>query len=198
MKQKQKVHRRIVEKLINRSEINEEIRLIDGSLTDYVSPVGNIYKCFGNNLFFKKKTRMNENNGYIYVGITMEDGKNRSHRVHRLVASAFLYKPSNCNVVGHKNNIKHDNRVENLYWTTVQENTQKAYDDGLAVNKKGYEDSQSKPVNVYKNGLLVCDYGSLKECSREMKIPIQTIIRRCNNEIKTSYRKYKEYDFKYK
>ena len=193
-----KLHKRIREKLINRSEINEEIKLINGSSTDYVSPIGNIYKDYGNGLFFKKKTHINKNNNYVYVGVTMKNGKNRSHRVHKLVATAFLEKPLECTVVGHKNNIKHDNRVENLYWTTVQENTQKAYDDGLAVNKKGYEDSQSKPVNVYKNGVLICDYGSLKECSREMNIPIQTIIRRCNNEIKTVYRKYKEYDFKYK
>lgn len=193
-----KLHKRIRENLINRNEINEDIRLINGSLTDYVSPVGNIYKDYGNDLFFKKKTQINKNNNYVYVGVTMKNGKNRSHRVHKLVATAFLEKPLGCTVVGHKNNIKHDNRVENLYWTTVQENTQKAYDDGLAVNKKGYEDSQSKPVNVYKHGVLVCDYGSLKECSKEMNIPIQTIIRRCNNEIKTVYRKYKEYDFKYR
>lgn len=198
MGQKQKIHRRIREKLINRSEINEDIKLINGSLTDYVSPTGNIYKDYGNNLFFKKKTRINDTNGYVYVGVTIESGKNRSSRVHKLVATAFLKRPSNCTVVGHKNNIKHDNRVENLYWTTVQENTQKAYNDGLIDNKKGYEDSQSKPVNVYKNGVLLCDYGSLRECSKDMKIPIQTIIRRCNKEVKTNYRKYKEYDFKYK
>ena len=184
--------------LIDKDKIKEDIKLINGSLTDYISPTGNVYKDYGNNLFFKKKTHINKHNNYVYVGVTMENGKNRSHRVHKLVATAFLEKPLDCTVVGHKNNIKHDNRVENLYWTTVKENTQKAYDDGLAVNKKGYEDSQSKPVNVYKNGALFCDYGSLKECSREMNIPVQTIIRRCNNEIKTNYRKYKEYDFKYK
>ena len=148
-------------------------------------------------VFFKKKTYINKNNNYVYVGVTMRNGKNRSHRVHKLVATAFLENPLGCTVVGHKNNIKHDNRVENLYWTTVQENTQKAYDDGLAVNKKGYEDNQSKAVNVFKNGILFCSYGSLRECSKDMNIPIQTIIRRCNNEIKTVYRKYKEYDFKY-
>lgn len=197
MKQNQKIHKRIREKLINKSEIKEDIRLISGSLTDYVSPIGNIYKDYGNDLFFKKKTHMNKHNHYVYVGVTMANGKNVSHRVHKLVATAFLERPLECAVVGHKNNIKHDNRVENLYWTTVQENTQKAYDDGLATNKKGYDDSQSKPVVVYKNGVVFCSYGSLRECSKDMKIPIQTIIRRCNNEIKTNYRKYKEYDFKY-
>ena len=99
MKKNQKIHKRIREKLIKRSEIKEEIKPISGSLTDYVSPTGNIYKDYGNDLFFKKKTHINKHNNYVYVGITMENGKNRSHRVHRLVASAFLYKPSNCNTV---------------------------------------------------------------------------------------------------
>jgi hypothetical protein len=56
-----KLHKRIRENLINRNEINEDIRLINGSLTDYVSPVGNIYKDYGNDLFFKKKTQINKN-----------------------------------------------------------------------------------------------------------------------------------------
>ena len=59
-----KLHKRIREKLINRNEINEDIKLINGSLTDYVSPVGNIYKDYGNGLFFKKKTYINKNNNY--------------------------------------------------------------------------------------------------------------------------------------
>ena len=184
--------------LIKKEDIKEEIVLIEGSLTDYISSNGNVYKYCGDDMFFKKKTHINKHNGYVYCGITLLDGKNKSRRIHRLVAIAFIDNPMGYNVVGHKNNIKHDNRIENLYWTTTQENTQKAYDDGLASNRKSWDDDQSKPVDVYKNGKFVCSYGSLKECSREMGIPIQTIIRRCNDEIKTNYRKYTEYDFKYK
>ena len=54
MKQNQKLHKRIREKLISKKEIDEEMRLIYGSLTDYVSPIGNIYKCYGEDMFFKK------------------------------------------------------------------------------------------------------------------------------------------------
>ena len=198
MKQNQKLHKRIREKLISKKEIDEEMRLINGSLTDYVSPIGNIYKCYGEDMFFKKKTHINKHNNYVYVGVTMKNGRNVSHRVHKLVASAYLKKPFGCTVVGHKNNIKDDNRVENLYWTTVRENTQRAYDDGLAKNAKGWEDSQSQAVIVFRDDKYLCEFGSIKECSRELNIPVSTIIRRCKDEIKTSYRKYKEYDFKYK
>lgn len=50
--------------------------------------------------------------------------------------------------------------------------------------------------NMYINNKFVKTYGSLKECSKTTHIPIQTIIRRCNNETK-QFKKYKEYNFKY-
>lgn len=46
--------RKMTEKLIDRSEIKEELRLIKGSLTDYITPSGEIYKDYGNNKFYHK------------------------------------------------------------------------------------------------------------------------------------------------
>ena len=184
--------------LFHITEIKEEMRLIEGSVTDYITPSGNVYKSYGNNMFFLKKKKPNINNGYVYIGITMADGKNKSSRVHRLVAMAYLDNPEKLNIVGHKNNIKHDNRVENLYWTTVQENTQKAYNDFLIANAKGFDDSQSMPIIVYKNGEFYKEFGSLRICAKELNIPIKTIIRRAKNDIKTQPRKYKEFEFYFK
>ena len=39
----------MTEKLIDKSEIQEELRLIKESLTDYITPSGEIYKDYGNN-----------------------------------------------------------------------------------------------------------------------------------------------------
>lgn len=60
---------------------------------------------------------------YIKVGLVGKDGKTKYYRVHRLVALAFLPKPSEGrNQVNHRNGNKQDNRVENLEWVTPKEN----------------------------------------------------------------------------
>lgn len=118
--------------------------------------------------------------GYKYCGIRYKNEEiNRNKRVHRLVAEAFIPNPNKYNVVGHKNNIKSDNRVENLYWTTTKENTQKAYEDGLAKNDKGFDDSQSNPVIMFetKTNKKLKTFGSICEASKETGISKTTISR---------------------
>lgn len=61
---------------------------------------------------------------YAQVYIKYNNGPKIEY-VHRLVATVFLPNPNNYPMVGHKNNIKTDNRVSNLYWTTFSENVQK-------------------------------------------------------------------------
>lgn len=72
--------------------------------------------------------------GYYVVGLGL-NGVINTHRVHRLVALAFVAGRSekNC-VTNHKNGKKLDNRAENLEWCTVSHNLKHAYDTGL---KKG-------------------------------------------------------------
>lgn len=181
-------------------ELPKDAKKIKGTLC-WATPDGNIYgqetrtipnrwngersnhKHYGE--FFKYSTTINNHNGYVYAPIkyVLDDGTNktRQRRVHIIVAETFIDNPNNYPIVGHKNNIKSDNRVENLYWTTPKENTQKAVDDGLMINDKGYDDSQSKPVimfDTYTNE-EIGRYGSGREASRETGIEINTIMRQC-------------------
>ena len=66
--------------------------------------------------------------GYLTVGL-IKDGKQKTRRVHKLVAEAFLnHTPCGYKlIVNHKNFIRHDNRAENLELDTARNNTNKKH-----------------------------------------------------------------------
>ena len=174
--------------LIPKDKIKEEMRLINGSSTDYVTPTGNIYKDYGNNMFYHKSVFTNKNNNYLYCGITYDEGQ-RQRRVHILVAEAFIPNPNNYPVVMHIDNNKQNCCVENLKWGTVQENTQQAFDDGLQINDKSWNDSQSIHICSFDlNGNLLKKYGSVGEASREIGVTKTAILNQCNHNLKTKPR----------
>lgn len=60
---------------------------------------------------------------YGYKVVTLfKDGKSHHITVHRIVAKTFIPNPLSKRCVNHINEIKTDNRVENLEWVTVKEN----------------------------------------------------------------------------
>lgn len=185
---------------LKRDDIKENIKLITDTNNYYVSTTGDIYKLTSNNLFLKIKLTHHPN-GYMYTAFNTKEGTRITRRVHRLVALAFLPNPNNYDIVGHKDNNKSNNKVENLYWTTISENTKKAFDDKLAVNAKGYKDSQSHPVIIYdKNMKEINRMGSVRQCVKEYGVSCSTIIRHCNGEIKGKTRcgYYFRYDKSFK
>ena len=58
--------------------------------------------------------------GYLNITIC-RNGKRKTSGIHRLVAQAFIPNPGNKPTVNHINEVKHDNRVENLEWATHRE-----------------------------------------------------------------------------
>lgn len=60
-------------------------------------------------------------NGYRVVSLF--DGKRRNHKIHRLVADAFIPNPENKPCVDHIDTIRTNNNVNNLRWVTYKENS---------------------------------------------------------------------------
>lgn len=137
--------------------------------------------------------------GYFKLSL-YKNGKMKSVRVHRIVAQAFIPNPQNLATVNHKNEIKTDNRVENLEWLSDYDN--RMYGTRLArisiankgkfVNRK----DQSKTVLQFtKEGEFVAEFPSLKEVERQLGFNFGNLSNCCRGKIKHSYGyvwKYKE------
>lgn len=153
---------------LTEEQIGDVVRISESDC-EYINSQGEIFKLMPNGLFFKKKSILNKENGYIYTNITI-NGKLRSRRSHRLLAIAFIPNPLNLDVVGHRNNVKSDYSLGNLYWTSCKENTQKAVDEGLMQNAVGVRDSQSTSLVVTDNeGNVKGYYGSITVASKHIK-----------------------------
>ena len=85
------------------------------------------------------------------------NGIKSQHRVHRLVAEAFIPNSDNKEMIDHINRIKTDNRVENLRWVTRSENSvntgvwgnNKLRHKNISNSKDGYK------VQIWRNGEYV-------------------------------------------
>lgn len=156
--------------LVPLSSIQEELRLIDGSNTDYITPTGKVYKWYHDDMYFPKKAFQNKTNKYMYVNIYFKDGKIRSRRQHILMAKAYIPNPDpeHLKIVGHRDDVKWHNTLDNLYWTNNQENTQSAINHKLNIPKAAEQNENSIYIKALDKNTkeIVGIYGSIRECAR--------------------------------
>lgn len=62
------------------------------------------------------------NSGYLIVSLS-KNNKLKHFQVHRLVAETFISNPNNKPQVDHINRVRDDNRIENLRWVSMSENS---------------------------------------------------------------------------
>lgn len=106
---------------------------------------------------------------------------NKTFRVHREVALAFIANPENKPQVNHKDGVKTNNAVENLEWCTAKENVKHAWETGLSIpllstqvhNTKVSDEEIKEIYDKYMRGL-----GSLRSLCREADVSHQTVMRR--------------------
>jgi len=104
------------------------------------------YHIFGNGRIVRQSTRR-EIKGWVASGYRCVEfwikakgktkGKKKTKKIHRLVAQTYIPNPDNLPCVDHINKNKLDNRVENLRWVTVRENTTNTDAKGVYERKNG-------------------------------------------------------------
>ena len=105
---------------------------------------------------YKRNKTYVRSNGYVQVVLKIRK-ENRLRRVyiHRLVAETYIPNPDNKPCVGHKDNNRENNTVENLYWCTHKENTKQCIDDGRfnIPSQKLNDESINSMIEDYESGM---------------------------------------------
>lgn len=114
----------------------------------------------------EKLIKVSDKDEYYEINLRYKD-KSEYRTVHRMVAEAFVDNPNNLPVINHKNGDKHDNRAENLEWTTHQENIQHALKTGLKGSQVGIDRTQKKVRCIETNEM----FDSIRAASEHFNIP---------------------------
>ena len=122
-----------------------------------------------------------EKSGYLRVGL-YKDGKEKSFRVHRLVAEAFIPNPLNLPEVNHKSEDKHDNRVENL------EYCDRKYNINYGTRNDKVAEKVSKTVFQFsKTGEFIMEWCSVSEIDRQLGFNFRNVSACCLGKRKSAY-----------
>lgn len=90
----------------------------------------------------------------------------KTHRVHRLLAEAFMDNPENKRTVNHIDGNKSNNTLSNLEWATHSENSKHAFETGLSKPPVGIS-QQVKGEDHFKSKLTEQDVIYIRKNCKE-------------------------------
>lgn len=125
-----------------------------------------------------------DRDGYLQFGY-----KGRTLRSHRFIAELFIPNQDNLPEINHKNEIKDDNRVENLEWCD------RKYNNNYGNRKEWMTKTISKKVYQYSlDGTFIREWPSGKEVERQLGYDNGGISACCLGKLETSHGYIWRYD----
>ena len=136
----------------------------------------------------KIKATRKDSQGYLLIDL-YKDNKQKTVRVHRLVAEAFIPNEDGKQTVNHRDGNKENNKVSNLEWATFKEQNHHFYKKNLKSPKniekavKAMNRATSKKTRCINTGVV---YESASEAGRKLGIHASSIMRCCRGESKSA------------
>lgn len=127
------------------------------------------------------------NKGYSRICLT-RDGKEKNHFVHRLVVENFVRKLKDYETIDHIDCNKLNNNINNLEIVSTQENTIRAFKNGL---RKGSKVAIQPVYLIDDNGKILKEYSSMYKAAKDLNIPSSSHIGRMLNGKQTHVKGYK-------
>lgn len=125
-------------------------------------------------------------NGYLRIKLC-KDGVIKTYYVHRLVAEAFIENPNNLPEVNHINEVKTDNRSENLEYCDHKTNINHgSRNERIATSMTNGK--RSKAILQFDSqGSLIKEFPSSREVTRQLGYSQGEISKCCNGLRESAY-----------
>lgn len=119
--------------------------------------------------------------GYCTTRLS-KNGKSKLYSIHRLVAIAFIKNPFSFPVINHKDEVKTNNRVENLEWCTQKYNTE------YSGTPQMIKEINSMQIEQYDlKGNFIATYKSATEAAKAIGGLVSNICACCHGDAGSSY-----------
>lgn len=112
--------------------------------------------------------------GYKRVSLWVNK-KQKTSRIHRLVAITFIDNPNNLAVVNHVDGNKLNNSIENLEWCTEEYNRIHARDNNLMQNGESRPSSKLTKDDILKIPSFVSMGATVSEIAKHFNVERTTI-----------------------
>lgn len=172
------------------TKTNEQWKKIQGFENYSVSDLGRVRNDTTGKIISIYHDKGNYSMVYLF-----DNGKRKAFRVHQLVARMFIPNPNNYETVNHIDTNHDNNRVDNLEWLSVGENSRRFQLEQISEEQrerrrnhcyKMYARAQEvngKGIKCKETGVV---YPSISECSRQMGIGSSSISRAVNGLIEST------------